>query len=99
MPDIILQGWTARGEGVRKRQQYFRDGPFAERIRPPTENAIRLGDISPSEAGRRCSINALLVPYGGLLAIGFKAGETLLASGARHTGRGSWAEWQHRSRR
>ena len=82
MPDIVLQGWSARGEGGQKLQQYFRDGPFAEHIRIPTENAIPIGDIDPAEAGRWCAINTLLVAYGGLLAIEFKAGETLLVSGA-----------------
>jgi alcohol dehydrogenase len=82
MPDIVLQGWSARGERGQKLQQYFRDGPLAERIRNPTENAIPIGDIDPAEAGRWCAINTLLVAYGGLLAIEFKAGETLLVSGA-----------------
>jgi alcohol dehydrogenase len=72
----------ARGEGGRKLQQYFRDGPFAERIRIPTENAIPIGDIDQADAGRWCTINTLLIAYGGLLAMEFKAGETLLVSGA-----------------
>lgn len=82
MPDIVLQGWSARGEGGRKLQEYHRDGGLAERIRVPTENAIPIGDIDPAEAGRWCAINTLLVAYGGLLAMAFKAGETLLVSGA-----------------
>jgi alcohol dehydrogenase len=82
MPDITLQGWSARGGGGMKLQEYFRDGPFAERIRVPTENAIAIGDIDPSEAGRWCAINTLLIAYGGLLAMNFKAGETLVVSGA-----------------
>ncbi|MBV8398675.1 MAG: zinc-binding alcohol dehydrogenase family protein [Acetobacteraceae bacterium] len=82
MPDITLQGWSARGDGGIKLQEYFRDGPFAERIRVPTENAIAIGDLNPAEAGRWCAINTLLIAYGGLLAMHFKAGETLLVSGA-----------------
>ena len=82
MPDIVLQGWSARGEGGQKLQDRFRDGPFAERIRVPTENAIPIGDIDPAEAGRWCALSTLLIAYGGLLAMDLKAGETLLVSGA-----------------
>jgi alcohol dehydrogenase len=82
VPDIVLQGWSARGEGGQRLQQYFRDGGFAERMRIPTENAIPIGEIDPAEAGRWCAINTLLIAYGGLLAMEFKAGETLLVSGA-----------------
>ncbi|MEX3984995.1 zinc-binding dehydrogenase [Paraburkholderia sp. EG287A] len=82
MPDIVLQGWSARGEGGQKLQGYFHDGPFAERVRVPTENAVRIGDIDPAEAARWCALNTLLVPYGGLLASDLRAGEILLVSGA-----------------
>ena len=82
MPDIVLQGWSARGEGGQKLQDRFRDGPFAERIRVPTENAVPIGDIDPAEAGRWCAMGTLLIAYGGLLAMDLKAGETLLVSGA-----------------
>ncbi|MES0179054.1 zinc-binding dehydrogenase [Mesorhizobium sp. M0025] len=82
MPDITLQGWSARGDGGKKLQEYFRDGAFAERIRVPTENAIPIGDLDPAEASRWCAVNTLLIAYGGLLAMDFKAGETLLVSGA-----------------
>jgi alcohol dehydrogenase len=81
-PDIALQGWSARGEGGQMLQRYFRDGPFAERVRIPTESAVPIGDIDPAEAGRWCAINTLLLAYGGLLAMEFRAGETLLVSGA-----------------
>ncbi|WP_186250752.1 alcohol dehydrogenase catalytic domain-containing protein [Burkholderia gladioli] len=82
MPDIVLQGWSARGEGGQALQKFHRDGGFAECIRVPTENAIRIGDIDPAEAGRWCALNTLLIAYGGLLAMDLKAGETLLVSGA-----------------
>ncbi len=82
MPDIVLQGWSARGEGGAKLQRYHLDGPFAEQVRVPTENAIPIGAIAPEEASRWCAINTLLIPYGGLLAADLKAGETLLVSGA-----------------
>lgn len=68
-PDITLQGWSARGEGGQKLQQYFRDGAFAEQVRVPTENAAPIGVIDPTEAGRWCAVNTLLIAYGGLLAM------------------------------
>ncbi|MBE7219892.1 MAG: zinc-binding alcohol dehydrogenase family protein [Caulobacteraceae bacterium] len=82
MPDITLQGWSARGEGGLKLQRYFRDGPLAQQMRVPTENAVPIGAIGPAEAGRWCALNTLLISYGGLLAMDLKAGETLLVSGA-----------------
>ena len=81
-PDITLQGWSARGPGGQKLQGYFRDGPFAERIRVPTENAIPIGPIDPARAGHWCALTILLIAYGGLLAMDFRPGETLLVSGA-----------------
>ncbi len=82
MPDIMLQGWSARGEGGKALQHHWRHGSFAERLRLPTENAIPIGPIEPKDAGRWCAIGKLLVPYGGLLAAGLQAGETLLVNGA-----------------
>ncbi|NVI04582.1 alcohol dehydrogenase catalytic domain-containing protein [Paraburkholderia youngii] len=82
MPDIALQGWSSRGDGGLRLQRYFHDGPFAEQVRVPTENAVRIGDIDPGEAARWCALNVMLVPYGGLLAAALRAGETLLVSGA-----------------
>ncbi|AWN48228.1 alcohol dehydrogenase [Methylobacterium terrae] len=82
MPDIVLQGWSARGEGGQRLQAYHRDGAFAEQVRVPTENAVRIGPIAAAEAGRWCAITTLLVPYGGLLAADLRAGETVLVSGA-----------------
>jgi len=81
-PDITLQGWSSRGEGGLRLQEYFHNGPFAEQMRVPTENAIPIGPIDPADAGRWCALLLLLVPYGGLLAAGLQAGETLLVSGA-----------------
>ncbi len=81
-PDITLQGWSARGPGGMLLQRYFRDGPFAERIRVPTENAVPIGQIDTKDAAAWCALVTLLVPYGGLLAMDLKAGETLLVSGA-----------------
>src|ERR1700749_3517334 len=42
-PDIVLQGWSARGEGGRRLMRHFRDGAFASQMMIPTENAIPLG--------------------------------------------------------
>ena len=81
-PDITLQGISARGDGGLKLQKHFHNGCYAEQMLVPTENVTPLGDFDPGEAPRWCSIGVLLVPYGGLLAVGFKAGETLLVSGA-----------------
>lgn len=81
-PDITLQGTSARGEGGQKLQRYFRDGTFAEQVRVPTENAAPIGAIDPATAGRWCAIGTLLIAYGGLLAMDFRPGETLLVSGA-----------------
>jgi len=81
MPDITLQGWSARGEGGQLLQRYFRDGAFAEQMRVPTENAVPIGDIDPAEASQWCLINTLLIAYGGLLRMNLQAGETLLVSG------------------
>jgi alcohol dehydrogenase len=81
-PDITLQGWSARGQGGLRLQKHFHHGPFAEQIRVPTENAIRLGALEQASAARWCALNMLLVPYGGFLAANLQAGETVLVSGA-----------------
>ena len=51
-------------------------------MRTPTENVYPIGPIDAAAAARWTLLNLVLVPYGGLLAAGFKAGETLLVSGA-----------------
>lgn len=82
MPDITLQGWSARGEGGQRLQKYYLHGPFAEKMMIPTENAIRIGSIKDEDAAKWCAINTYVIPYGGLLAGNLKAGETILISGA-----------------
>ena len=54
-PDITLQGWSSRGDGGLRLARYFHDGPFAEQMVVPTENAVRsVMSTSPtSRAGRR----------------------------------------------
>ncbi|HZC25906.1 MAG TPA: zinc-binding dehydrogenase [Actinopolymorphaceae bacterium] len=81
-PDLMLQGWNAHGDGAQRLQAHFRDGPFAERVLLPMENAVRIGSIDPGDAARWCWLNTLLVPYGGLLAGELQPGETVLVSGA-----------------
>ena len=81
-PDIALQGLTAGSEAGLPLQRYFRDGAWAEQMRLPTENATPIGAIDAGDAGRWCAMGTLLVPYGGFLAAGLQAGETVLVSGA-----------------
>jgi len=81
-PDILLQGLTAAGDGGRRLHGYFHDGAWAERLRLPTENALRIGVIDAADAPRWSCMGTLLVPYGGLLAVGLAAGETVLVNGA-----------------
>lgn len=62
--------------------RYFHDGSFAEQMVVPTENAVLLGNVALADVASWSAIGILLVPYGGLLAVGLQAGETLLVSGA-----------------
>src|SRR5215831_18629091 len=41
-PDILLQGWSAGGNGGLRLQRHFRHGSWAERMMVPTENAVPL---------------------------------------------------------
>lgn len=82
IPDITLQGISARGNGGLKLQEYFKDGSFAEEMRIPTENAIYLGLIPNEDSAKWSALNIFLVPFGGLLSIDLKAGETIAISGA-----------------
>lgn len=81
-PDITLQGLSAGGEGGMALQKYYHHGSFAQKVMLPTENAILIGQINEDEAAKWCIANALLVPYGGLLAGNLQAGETIVISGA-----------------
>lgn len=82
VPDILLQGLTAAGEGGLRLQKYYHDGAFAERMRVPTENAVRIGTIDGADAASWCALGSLLVPYGGFAAIALQAGETVVVNGA-----------------
>src|ERR1700742_2691591 len=81
-PDIVLQGWSARGDGGRQLMRHYRHGAFASQMMIPTENAIPLGPIDEAGAGRWCALDLLLVPYGGFTAVDLQPGETVLVSGA-----------------
>jgi NADPH:quinone reductase-like Zn-dependent oxidoreductase len=82
-PDIMLQGWSARGDGGLRLQGYVGNGSFAEQLLVPTENAVPLGSFDPADAGRLAAAATVgLVPYGGLLAAELQPGETVLISGA-----------------
>jgi len=81
-PDIELQGITAPTPGAQKLHAYFHDGGWAERIRIPTENAAALGAIDEADVLRWLALGRMLVPYGGLSAIEFQPGETLVVNGA-----------------
>lgn len=81
-PTIVLQGLTAGDERGLRLQQYVPDGAWAERVRVPTENAVPLGVVDEEQAGAWSILGRYLVPYGGLLAIDLRAGETVVVNGA-----------------
>ena len=81
-PDITLLGLSARGPGGLKLQEHFRDGTWAQQVMLPTENAIPIGEIDAGDAAAWCKMGSLLVPYGGLLALALRPGETILVNGA-----------------
>lgn len=82
-PDILLQGWIAPSPGAQRLQAHFRHGAFAEQVLLPLENALPLGPIEAAEVGPLAvAMTTMLVPYGGWLAAGLRAGETVLVSGA-----------------
>jgi len=81
-PDITLQGWSSRGEGGKRLARHSHDGSFAELMRVPTENVYPLPARAREDPARWSALTVHIVPYGGLLAAGLAAGETLLVSGA-----------------
>ena len=81
-PDIVLQGWSARGEGGLKLQRFYHDGPWAERMMTATGSVAPIEAIARSEAATWSVMLLTLVPYGGLLAVDLRAGETVVVSGA-----------------
>ncbi|MFD4787209.1 alcohol dehydrogenase catalytic domain-containing protein [Streptomyces sp. NPDC058459] len=81
-PDITLQGWSSRGEGGARLARYMHDGSFAELMRVPTENVFPLPATAGENPARWAAVTVHAISYGGLLAGGLAAGETLLVSGA-----------------
>ncbi|MFF3504945.1 alcohol dehydrogenase catalytic domain-containing protein [Streptomyces sp. NPDC003247] len=81
-PDIALQGWSSRGDGGARLARHLHDGAFAELMRVPTENVFPLPAAAGDDPARWAALAVHAVPYGGLLAGGLQAGETLLVSGA-----------------
>lgn len=81
-PDITLQGWSSRGEGGARLAQYLHDGSWAALMRVPTENVFPLPAPAGDDPARWVALGVHVIPYGGLLAGGLAAGETLLVSGA-----------------
>ncbi|MEW1861911.1 zinc-binding dehydrogenase [Streptomyces sp. NBC_00669] len=81
-PDITLQGWSSRGDGGARLAEHLHDGSFAESMRVPTENVFPLPAAARSDPARWAALTVHAIPYGGLLAGGLEAGETLLVSGA-----------------
>lgn len=81
-PSIILQGLTAGDARGLSLQKYFHDGTWAEQVRVPTENVAPLGAIDSGQAAAWCALGTYLVPFGGFVAAGLQAGETVLVNGA-----------------
>ncbi|KUN00101.1 alcohol dehydrogenase [Streptomyces yokosukanensis] len=81
-PDITLQGWSSRGEGGARLARHLHDGSFAELMRAPTENVHPLPAEAEQDLTLWSALGVYVIPYGGLLAGGLEAGETLLVSGA-----------------
>ncbi|MFZ3598396.1 alcohol dehydrogenase catalytic domain-containing protein [Streptomyces sp. BH104] len=81
-PDITLQGWSSRGEGGAALARHLHDGAYAELMRVPTENVYPLPAAAADDPARWAALGVHVIPYGGLLAGGLAAGETLLVSGA-----------------
>ena len=81
-PDIMLQGWTAPGEGAQKLQAHFRHGSFAEKILLPLENAFSLDPVRSMDPAKLTWLVTLLVSYGGLLAANLQPGQVIMVNGA-----------------
>ena len=78
----MLQGWIAREGGPQKLQTYFRNGPFAEKMLLPLENALPLDHMDGIDPVKLSWLLGLLVPYGGLLAANVQPGQIVMVNGA-----------------
>ncbi len=81
-PDIMLQGWTAPGEGALKLQAHFRHGSFAEKMLLPLENAFSLEHVRSIDPAKLTWLTTLLVSYGGFLAANLQPGQVVMVNGA-----------------
>ena len=82
-PNIALQGLAAGdAEGGMQLQRAYRNGSYAEQMLTRMENIVRLDSLGGNDPGDWCRLSALLVPYGGLLSIDLRAGETIVINGA-----------------
>ena len=79
---ISLQGHTAGGPEALPLQRQYAGGSWAEQLRLPLENVVALGNMDPGNAPAWLAMGSMLVPYGGLLAVEFKPGETIVINGA-----------------
>jgi alcohol dehydrogenase len=77
-PQHILQGLFCPEGSL---SDVFRHGTFAEKALFPQENVTAIPRSLGTDAVKFTCINLLLVPYGGLLAGNFQAGETILILG------------------
>lgn len=82
LPAIALQGLTANGPAALAVQRHYPDGSWAQKLRLPLENVVPIGSIDPIDAARWLTFGSMLVPFGGLLSVGFAAGETVVINGA-----------------
>lgn len=78
----IMEGDT---DGSRKLMRYWRDGSYAEYMAVPLESAYALNEERLlKELGYKltdlCTIPRMLVPWGGLVDINLRAGETVIVA-------------------
>ncbi len=78
----MLQGWIAREGGPQKLQTHFRNGPFAEKMLLPLENAAPLDHMDDMDPAKLSWLVGLLIPYGGLLAGNVQPGQIVMVNGA-----------------
>ncbi len=78
----MLQGWIAREGGPQKLQTHFRNGPFAEKMLLPLENAAPLDHMDDMDPAKLSWLVGLLIPYGGLLAANVQPGQIVMVNGA-----------------
>lgn len=79
---IALHGLTAGGASALPILRQFRHGSWAQQVRVPIETLTLLGAVEPASAPQWLTLAAMLVPYGGLLAVALQPGETVVVSGA-----------------